>query len=145
MKIIKATKNNIPEIIRLNRRYFHEKRDYREIIGDKETDFFVIKEKNRTIGFSGLKHFSWNNTAKITNIFLLPIFRHKGYGQALIEILIKTAKKKKARTLIAEAPSAKPALKFYLKNGFRICGYNDRYYDNKGKEIAIFLSYDLKK
>ena len=145
MKIIKATKNDIPEIIRLNRRYFHETRDYCNIIGDRDTDFFVVKEKGKIIGFSGLKHFHWNNTAKVINIFLLPAFRHKGYGEALIKILIKAAKNKKARTLIAEAPSLNPALKFYRKNGFRICGHNDRYYDNKGREIAVFLSYDLKK
>ncbi|MFH1367285.1 MAG: GNAT family N-acetyltransferase [Patescibacteria group bacterium] len=145
MKIIKATKKDIPEIIRLNRRYFHEKRDYPKIIGDKDTVFFVVKEKGEIIGFSGIKHFRWNNTAKVINIFLRPVFRHKGYGKALIKILIKAAKKRRARTLIAEGPSLNPVVKFYRRNGFRVCGRNDRYYDNKGREIAVFLSYDLKK
>jgi len=45
--------------------------------------------------------------------------------------------------LIAEAPSLNPVLILYLKNGFRICGFNDRYYSNDGKEIALFLSYDF--
>lgn len=45
---------------------------------------------------------------------------------------------------MAEAPSLSNAPKLYKKAGFRKCGYNDRYYSNSGKEIALWYSFDLK-
>ena len=53
------------------------------------------------------------------------------------------AKKTSFRCLIAEVPSLNPAKKLYEKMGFRKCGYNDRYYSNKGKEICVWMSLDI--
>lgn len=45
---------------------------------------------------------------------------------------------------MAEALSLSNTPKLYKKAGFRKCGYNDRYYSNSGKEIALWYSFDLK-
>lgn len=144
MKIIKATLEDLPEIERLNNKYFKEIRDFKIIIEGKDTLFFVMLEINKICGFSGLHIFRWNNTVRIIDIFIHPDYRRKGYATKFLNRLKKEAKKIDVRTIVAEAPSLNEVLQLYFKNGFRTCGFNDRYYSNDGKEIAIFLSYDLK-
>jgi N-acetylglutamate synthase-like GNAT family acetyltransferase len=143
MNIRKAKLNDLKAIEDLNNKYFHEKRDFKEIIENKNNCFFVAEEKKRIIGFSGVSFLKWNNTFKVINIFIHPNYRRKGYADQFIKKIKVEAKKFKVRTIIAEAPSLNNVLLLYIKNGFRVCGFNDRYYSNDAKEIAIFLSFDL--
>ena len=145
MRIRKANLKDIKIIDALNRKYFRErKRNYRELISSKNSEMFILEFENKIIGFTGLEYHDWNNTAQIIDIFVHPSHREKGYGTKLVKFLVKYLKNKKYRALIAEAPSSNPVLILYQKNNFRICGFNDRYYSNKGKEIALFLSKELK-
>jgi len=65
----------------------------------------------------------------------------------LISEFSKVAKENQLRAIIVESqPDNKDGMDFYLSNGFRLCGFNDRYYTNRSKssrEIAIFFSLDL--
>lgn len=144
MNIRKARANDLKEIESLNKKYFHEDRDFKEILENKNDYFFIAEEKEEVVGFSGIQYLKWNNTARIIDIFILPKYRGKGYSDELIKKIKSEAKKLKVRTIIAEAPSANNALRTYLRNDFRVCGFNDRYYSNEGKEIAVFLSFDIK-
>lgn len=141
MEIRKAKITDLKTIEKLNNKYFHEKRNFKEII--ENNCFFVAEESSKIIGFTGIQHSKWNNTARIIDIFIHPDYRGKGYANQLIKKIKAEAKKIKVRTIIAEAPSLNNVLAVYLKNRFRICGFNDRYYSNNGKEIAVFLSYDI--
>src|SRR5680860_1402597 len=143
MKIIKATVKHLSEINKLNKTYFKEIRDFAKIIAGQNDYFYVALENEKVIGFSGFHYYSWNNTAAIIDIFVHPKLRGQGHGSQLIKKIISQVRLTKARTIIAEAPSLSGALILYLKNDFRICGFNDRYYDNRGQEIAIFLAKDL--
>ncbi|HZJ41023.1 MAG TPA: GNAT family N-acetyltransferase [Candidatus Saccharimonadales bacterium] len=144
MKIIKATVKHLSEINKLNKTYFKEIRDFAKIIAGQNDYFYVALENEKVIGFSGFHYYSWNNTAAIIDIFVHPKLRGQGHGSQLIKKIISQVRLTKARTIIAEAPSLSGVLILYLKNDFRICGFNDRYYDNRGQEIAIFLAKDLK-
>lgn len=144
MNIRKAKIDDLKKIESLNKKYFHEDRDFKEILENKNDYFFIAEEKKEIVGFSGIQYLNWNNTARIIDIFVLPQYRGKGYSDGLIKKIKLEAKKLKVRTIIAEAPSLNSALKTYLRNGFRACGFNDRYYSNDAKEIAIFLSFDMK-
>lgn len=144
MEIKKAKLKDVNSISKLNRKFFHEKeRDWKRLIYSKTSEIFILELDKTIVGFTGIKYCGWNNTAHVIDIFVQPDYRNRGYGTNLVKFLLKYLKNKKYRTLIAEAPSSNPVLKLYLKNGFRVCGFNDRYYSNKGKEIAIFLSYDF--
>lgn len=146
MKIRKAKPVDVKVINSLNKKYFGEKgRDWLKLIKSDNSEVFVLEDSNKIIGWSGIIIKRWNNTARIIDIFIHPSKRKKGLGKRLIQSIKQYAQKKKVRSLIAEAPSLNPVLSLYLKSGFRICGYNDRYYDSKGKEIAIFLSFDFSK
>lgn len=144
MKILKAKLADVAEIDRLNDKYFKEIRDFKKIIQGKNDYFYVAWEGKKIIGFSGFHHYHWNNSAFVIDIFIHPDFRQRGYGRLLLAKVIREAKKGGARTIMAEAPSLNPVLSLYLKSGFRICGFNDRYYNNSGREIAIFLARDFK-
>jgi N-acetylglutamate synthase-like GNAT family acetyltransferase len=144
MKIRTATTKDFKKIVSLNKKYFHEIRNFKEILENKNKHFFVAEEKNQIIGFSGLHHLSWNNSSMIIDIFIRPDCRGKGYANLFIKRIKTIGKKLGVRTIMAEAPSLNSVLPVYLKNGFRVCGFNDRYYANNAKEIAIFLSFDLK-
>lgn len=143
MDIIKALISDLKEIQELNEKYFHENRDFKDVIENENNKFFVMKEGGHIIGFSGLHHFKWNKTAQIIDIFIHPDHRGKGYANKILDELKSIAKTLKVRTIIAEAPSLNSVFPVYLKNGFRVCGFNDRYYSNSGKEIAMFLSFDI--
>jgi N-acetylglutamate synthase-like GNAT family acetyltransferase len=146
MKIEIAGIKDIVQIDSLNRKFFHEDgRDFNEIISSENKILIIAKEDDKIIGFAGIEKSRWNNTAKGIDIFIHPEYRRKGIGLALVEKMISEAKKMSVRSLIVEAPSESNALPLYLKAAFRKCGYNDRFYSNDGKEIAIFLSYDLNK
>ena len=122
MDIRNAKVSDLKEIENLNKKYFHENRNFKEVLENKNNHFFVMEEKMGIIGFSGIQFNDWNNTAGIIDIFVLPEYRGKGYSDALIKKIKAEAKKLKVRTIIAEAPSLNDALKTYLRNGFRVCG-----------------------
>jgi len=143
MNIRKAKLSDLNQIDELNKKYFHEVRDFKSLLKNKSDILIVMEDNKKIIAFSGLHLNVWNNTARIIDIFVHPNYRRQGLASKLINQLIVLARKKKVRSLIAEAPSLNPVLKLYKKNGFRKCGYNDRYYSNGLKEIAIFLSFDF--
>jgi len=145
LKIRKAVVEDASVITQLNEEFFHEEgRDYVELISSSNSEMYVVEENEQIIGFTGLQFSEWNKTVNMINIFVRPDYRRKGIGDKLVKHLIEVAQQTPYRCLIAEAPSLNPVLQLYLKNGFRICGYNDRYYTNDGAEVAIFVSFDLK-
>jgi len=136
MKIKKANSKDIKNVKEISKKHKFA------FQGSKE--MYVLIEDKEIIGFTGLIRHKWNNTLRISDIFVVPEHRKRGYGLKLIEFLIKKAKRTNYRCIIAEALSLSNASKLYKKAGFRKCGYNDRYYSNSGKEIALWYSYDLK-
>ncbi len=145
MKIRKATLRDLPEIRRLNKKFkFETGRDWKGLISSKNSEMFVLMDDRSIVGFTGLIRYDWNNTLQISNIFVEPQHRRKGLGFKLLNFLIERSRKTDYRCLIAEAPSLNPVVELYKKTGFRQCGYNDRYYSNSGKEIALWMSLDLK-
>lgn len=145
MNIRKAVKEDIQALESLNNEFFHEEgRDWEKLISSDKSEMFVLEENGKIVGFTGVSFDKWNRTGRIIDIFIHPEHREKGYGLSLVKHLLEYLKGKDVRCLIAEAPSLNPVLRLYLKAGFRVCGYNDRYYDNSGKEVALFLSFDFQ-
>ena len=138
------------QIAELNEKYLHETgRDYGAYLSSVDTLFLVTEEENRVIGFSSISLEKWNNSVWVNQIIVEPKFRRKGYASKMIREMIVWAKKKDVRVVLVESQIGNvAATNFYMKNGFRICGYNDRYYTNQPtdtNEIALFLSWDLER
>lgn len=144
MKIRKAAISDLPSVIQICKKYnFEPSRNWKELFSSRNTEIFLLLENEKIIGLTGLIHNDWNGTLQVLNIFIVPSYRRKGLGAAVIKFLIGKAKKTRYRCLIAEAPSLSHAAALYKKLGFRKCGYNDRYYSNRGREIALWMSFDL--
>ena len=145
MRIRKATLKDLQKIRQSSKEFnFELNRDWNDLISSKKSEMFILIDNKEIIGFTWLIYYKWNNTIQISNIFVNPKFRSQGLGLKLIKFLINKVKKTDYRCLIAEAPSLNPVVKLYKKAGFRKCGFNDRYYSNSGKEIALWMSIDLK-
>lgn len=150
MKIREASRGDLKQIVELNERYLHETgRDYEAYLSSSDTLFLVTEEEDRVVGFSSISLEKWNNSAWVNQIVVEPKFRKKGYASKMIRKMIAWAKKKNVRVVLVESqPGNVAATNCYMKNGFRICGYNDRYYTNQptnSNEIALFLSRDLRR
>jgi ribosomal protein S18 acetylase RimI-like enzyme len=89
----------------------------------------------------------WNRTGNLVELAVSKDSQRRGIGRMLLNELAKLAKEKGLRAIIVETqPDNKGAMDFYLANGLKLCGYNDRYYTNSPKssrEIALFFSLDL--
>lgn len=145
MNIRKAVKEDLQTLESLNNEFFHEEgRDWEKLVTSDKSEMFVLEKDSQVLGFTGVSIDKWNGTGRIIDIFVHPEHRKKGYGLSLVKHLLEHLRGKDIRCLIAEAPSLNSVLRLYLKAGFRICGFNDRYYDNSGKEVALFLSYDFE-
>jgi ribosomal protein S18 acetylase RimI-like enzyme len=92
---------------------------------------------------------TWNKTGYLVELAVGKEHQRKGVGKALINEFARVAKEKQLRAIIVETqPDKKDGIDFYLANGFRLCGYNDRYYTNhpqSSREIALFFSLDLDR
>ena len=145
MRIRKAALRDLPEIRRLSKKYeFEIGRDWKGLISSKNSEMFVLMNERSVIGFTGLIRYDWNSTLQISNVFVEPQYRRKGLGLTLVSFLVERSRKTAYRCLTAEAPSLNPVVDLYKKAGFRQCGYNDRYYSNSGREVALWMSLDLK-
>ena len=87
-------------------------------------DLYKIVVKGQLAGFVYFKE-----DEKITlDVFtLLPAFRNKGLGSAILKNFIKIAKKAK-KEIVLDTFKTNPAKDFYEKHGFKVTGENDTHY-----------------
>lgn len=91
---------------------------------------------------------TWNKTGYLVELAVDNAHQRKGLASRIVQALAKRAKQRELRAIIVETQlDNKQGMDFYLSKGFRLCGYNDRYYTNNPRsshEIAIFFSLDLR-
>ncbi len=81
--------------------------------------------------------------ANIMNVAILPEFRKKGYGDALVKHCLKLAKEKKCTRAYLEVRKNNTAAQaLYLKNNFRVDAIRKNYYSSP-KEDAILMHCDI--
>ncbi|MGQ9743226.1 MAG: GNAT family N-acetyltransferase [Candidatus Bathycorpusculaceae bacterium] len=104
--------------------------------------FFVAEHDGKILGYSRMHIYRWNSSAYIISLLVDAEHRRKGIGTLLLKAMENFAREKRARILMFDTSTDNaPALQLYFKNGFRICGYNDKIYED-GK-IAIYLAKEL--
>lgn len=106
--------------------------------------FFVAEESGKMIGYSRMHIYRWNNSALITTVLVDLQHRRRGIGTRLLKAMEDFARENKARVLMTDVPPDNvPAIQLDFKNGFKICGYNDKIYQD-GK-TAIYLAKELQE
>lgn len=113
-----------------------------------DADNTIVAEiKGRVAGFAAFKFEEWNNRAIIIGIYVMPVYKGRGIGTALVESGVKYAKTMRSRCLWLETQNVNhPAIQFYLRSGFQFCGFDTSLYDPatvKPYETALFFCMDL--
>ena len=108
---------------------------------NEEYKLFVAEENGKIVGFSRVHFYRWNKSAYAINLLVESKYRRRGIGTLLLKAMENFAKERGARVLMFDtAIDNIPALNLYFKNGFKICGYNSKLYEDK---TALYLAKEL--
>ena len=107
-------------------------------------DHAVVAEAGgRLVGFAAIQYMAWNLRAVIWHLYVAPDYRGHGIGTRLLDALDTFARDAGARCLWLETQNVNvPAVRFYLRSGFTLCGLDTSLYDPDGAaggEVALFL------
>ncbi|MEM0007339.1 MAG: GNAT family N-acetyltransferase [Candidatus Bathyarchaeia archaeon] len=146
-KIRIAERADLPKILELIKRNGEPLNEDLEAIFNFESPnekcrFFVAEEDGKIVGFSRVHFYRWNKSAYVINLLVDAGYRRRGIGSLLLKAMEDFAREKGARVLMFDtAIDNIPALNLYLKNGFKICGYNGKLYEND--KTALYLAKEL--
>jgi ribosomal protein S18 acetylase RimI-like enzyme len=106
---------------------------------------YAIEEDGKPVAFLEIDREYWNNRLRITDLAVLPGYRRKGYGRALVDKAKEIAKKENFRAIFLDTHTCNvKAIDFYLAQGFDFCGIDTSFYSNTDisrKEVWIELAY----
>ncbi len=120
-------------------------KELKDLLRQADTEWLVMEDSaGKVIGVGIIHLWQWNKVAWVWDLTIEEKERNKGYGRALLKGMIRAASKKGARVLM-DFGTAKPCelCELYMKNGFRVCGTNDRWLACDKDATAVFYGYDL--
>jgi ribosomal protein S18 acetylase RimI-like enzyme len=107
----------------------------------------VVEEDRRLIALLDAEIETWRGVLKVWNLLVDEEHRRQGIGTELMHKAEQFAAQHHCRAITVEAQATNwPALSFYTKIGFGICGVDDHFYTNRDlerKEVALFLYREL--
>jgi ribosomal-protein-alanine N-acetyltransferase len=109
---------------------------FNEIHNNKFAVYIVLEENDKIIGYCG----TWIviDEAHVTNIAILPEYRGKNLGEALLGNLISTAREMGARSMTLEVRVTNHvAQSLYRKFGFQNGGIRKNYYSDNQEDALI--------
>lgn len=82
------------------------------------------------VGFAAFGHRRWNMRTEMSHLYVAPEYRGRGVGRALVDAAVAAAKQAGSRCLWLETSTlAFPAIQFYRRLGFELCGIDVSLYD----------------
>lgn len=113
---------------------------YNEIYNNKFAVYIVLEEDQKIIGYVG----AWIviDEAHITNVAILPSYRGKKLGEALLRKMMTVAKDMGARSMTLEVRvTNNVAQSLYRKLGFQNGGIRKNYYtDNQEDALVMWVN-----
>lgn len=98
-------------------------------------------------GFAAVNLQQWNRSAELSALFVAPGSRGRGLGGALLARALEFARAAGVRCLGLETQTTNvPAIRFYRRMGFRLCGIHTALYDPArvaAREVAVFFTRSL--
>jgi ribosomal protein S18 acetylase RimI-like enzyme len=105
--------------------------------------FLTAHEDAEVVGFLDMTIQPWNMTGWVNNLVVAKPHRRRGIGTVLLRSALRWGQEMHLLKVVTETQTKNyPAIKFYQKNAFSFCGYNDRYYVNQ--DIALFFVQPLR-
>lgn len=102
--------------------------------------YYVALCDDRVVGYAGMWHVV--TEGHITNIAVLPEYRGRGVGKALMEKIMQIAEEKDMLGVTLEVrKSNETALCLYKKYGFVLSGIRKEYYEDNKEDAYIMWRY----
>jgi ribosomal protein S18 acetylase RimI-like enzyme len=103
----------------------------------------IAQNDGGVVGFAAATYEAWNHRVNLWHLYVAPGHRRTGVATALIHHVEAFARSVGARCLRPETQNTNyPAIRFYRRMGFRLCGLDESLYDPEETvrdEIALFL------
>lgn len=115
---------------------------YNELHQNKFASYIVLEEAGRIIGYCG----AWLviDEAHITNVAILPDFRGRGLGEAIMQKMIDQCKENQIERMTLEVRESNTvAQSLYRKLGFQDGAIRKNYYSDN-QEDAIVMWVDIE-
>ncbi|GKV57733.1 hypothetical protein NCCP2222_36800 [Sporosarcina sp. NCCP-2222] len=116
--------------------------DYKE-----GSEVFLAEVDGAEAGVMVIQKMDWNETLLIHDLYVDAAFQQQGVGRRLMDTAKKRAVELGVRSVVLETQTSNyPAIQFYLKNGFRVVGFNTISYSNEDiakKEVRLEMAYQL--
>jgi ribosomal protein S18 acetylase RimI-like enzyme len=111
----------------------------------QEADFAVVAEQaGALVGVVAVKYQAWNRRGEVWHLYVARTARRRGIGMALLKEAEAFARAAGARCLWLETQNVNfPAIQFYRRAGFRLCGLDESLYAPEGlgrAEVALFFA-----
>ena len=128
-------------------RYINGKRKRAEVYGELEAyagRIYVAEIDGRVVGFISLSRPFWNHIGMVDHLAVEEDCRGQGIGRALLERVIKEARRRRIRFLCVQTALWNTgAIDFYRSAGFRACAVFPDYLGD-GNDM-IWLEKDLRR
>jgi ribosomal protein S18 acetylase RimI-like enzyme len=109
--------------------------------------FNATSQGTACVGILELNRCEAQQAGEIASLYVHRPLRGKGIGKALVSAGLEWARQQKLRALLVTTQVVDvPAIDFYQKLGFIICGIHDHFYHNDdlaNDETAVFLVHPL--
>ncbi len=113
----------------------------------------IAESDGRIVGYVILA-MNWNRTVELVEIITDAGYRRRGLGRRFVEEAEAYARERGLRALQWEAQTDnRDAIEFAVSQGFRIAGFHDALYNNRGYQrqlepefrgLAVFLTRELQ-
>jgi len=147
IKIAPMQKKDIDDIIKVEEASYgehHWSKDsfYSELTNNLARYFCAFDEDGKLLGYAG----SWLviDEAHITNIAVMPEYRGKKVGEALLTAIFDECYKNMVKYLTLEVRvSNTPAIGLYEKYNFKSLGTRKGYYQNNNEDALIMWTENI--
>jgi ribosomal protein S18 acetylase RimI-like enzyme len=119
-------------------------------LGEARTweDGFVAEFDDEIIGFAAWSHEAWNRRTVLWHLYVAARHRGNGIGGAFVSLVTDQARVAGMRAVWLETSSVNsPAIAFYRRQGFTLCGLDLSLYDPAGSapgEAALYFVLPLE-
>jgi GNAT superfamily N-acetyltransferase len=107
----------------------------------------VADQGGRLMGVVAADLSEWNRRVQIERLYVASDWRGRGIGRALVDSVVDFARDIGSWCVWLETQNTSyPAIQFYLRYGFRLCGLDERLYDPATQvfeETALYFALDL--
>lgn len=112
-----------------------------------DAHFVVEREDGLVVGTAGVRCEKWNRRGIVIDFYVDVDSRRQGVGHALMGALVDAARQLGMNRLWLETQNVNvPAIRFYRREGFCLCGLDESFYDSDtraGSEVALFFVRDF--